>query len=122
KSDVNHGVWKHYRVTLIEPDKNLVVQIQNLRSLEGGRIAFTLFVTARLHLWAQAKVYQDGIHLGALTAEGDTTVRLWLDSEVGIETVPASFLAGIAVRPHVDAARLKLDDFKLTRIGEVQGP
>src|SRR5262245_36286492 len=27
KSDVNHGVWKHYRVVLVEPEKNLQVRI-----------------------------------------------------------------------------------------------
>lgn len=122
KSDVKDGVWKHYRATMIEPEKNLVVRIDNLRSLDAGRIAFTLFVTTKLHGWARAKVYESGVHLIALEAEGDAKVSLWIDCEIGLEVAPASFLTGIAVRPHVASARMKLDDFRLTRISDVRGP
>jgi hypothetical protein len=76
KTEVDHGVWKKYRVTLIEPDKNLVVNISNLRTIEPGRIGLTLTVSAKLHGWARAKVYDRGIHIIALEAELDTNVHL----------------------------------------------
>lgn len=123
KTEVNHGVWKKYRVTLIEPETNLLVRVDNLQTSEAGQVAFTLFVTAKLHGWARAKVYDRGIHIIALEAECDSTVRLWLDTEIALESVPTStFLPGLAVRPHVSAARLKLDDFRLTRVSDVSGP
>jgi hypothetical protein len=56
KSEVKHGVWKKYRVVLIEPEKNLVVRIDNLREIGPGRTALTLSVAAKLHGWARAKV------------------------------------------------------------------
>lgn len=121
KSDVNDGIWKHYRVTLVEPDKNLVVRIDNLRSLEAGRIAFTLNVSAKVHGWAQARVFEDGIPLGTYTGEGDSVVNLSIDAEVGLETTPSSMLTGIVIEPYVTAARVKLDDFHLDRIGEIRG-
>jgi len=122
KTAVNHGVWKHYRATLVDPEQNLQVRIDNLRSVAPGRIAFTLFVTAKLHGWGRAKVYDRGIHLIALEAETDAKVSLWLDCEIALETAPASFLTGIAVRPQVIAARMKLDEFRLTRVSDVSGP
>jgi len=122
KSPVNHGVWKKYRVTLVEPAKNLVVRIDNLRTTAPGRLALTLLVTAKLHGWARAKVYDRGIHLIALETEADTTVRLWLDTEITIESASTkSYLPGIAIRPVVTAARLYLDDFRLTRISDLRG-
>jgi hypothetical protein len=121
KSEVNDGVWKHFRVTLVEPDKNLVVGIDNLRSLESGRIAFTLNVSAKVHGWAQARVYEDGIPLGTYTGEGESVVDLSIDAEVGLETTPSSFLTGIVIEPHVTAGRVKLDEFHLNRIGEIKG-
>ena len=51
KSAVNHGVWKSYRVSLVEPDENLVVRIENLNPVAADRVTFTLFVTARLKGW-----------------------------------------------------------------------
>lgn len=123
KDDVKDGVWKKYRVTLVEPEKNLVVRIDNLRKLESGRYSLTFFVTAKIHGWVRAVVYERGIHIISLESEGDTTVRLWLDAEIGIESVSGkSALPGLALRPVVTNARLKLDDFELQRISDVSGP
>jgi hypothetical protein len=122
KSEVNHGVWKKYRLTLVDPDKNLDVHIDNLRTLETGRFALTLNIAAKVHGWARAKVYDRGVHLIALEAEGDTRIRLSLDAEIGIESVKTdSFLPGLAIDPIVTDARLKFDDFRLTRISDVRG-
>lgn len=122
KTEVKHGVWKKYRVTLVEPDKNLTVRIENVRSTGQGQIALSLYVTAKVHGWARAKVYDRGIHIIALEAEGETSVRLWLDAQIAIESVRSNaFLPGIAIRPVVSGARLALDDFRLTRISDLRG-
>ncbi|MEX2317969.1 MAG: hypothetical protein WD669_12500, partial [Pirellulales bacterium] len=123
KRAVNDGVWKSYRVNLIEPEKNLDVRIENLEQVAADRIALTLFVTAKLHGWARAKVYESGVHIIALETEGDTTVRLWLETQIAIEPIASkSLLPGIAIRPRVVSTRLKLDDFHLTRISNMKGP
>jgi hypothetical protein len=122
RSDVNHGTWKHYRLTLVDPDKNLSVKIENLRTLKSGRVALTLNVAAKLHGWARAKIYDRGVHLIALEAEGDTKIRLALDVEIGIVSVQTdSYLPGFAIDPVVTDARLKFDDFRLKRISNVGG-
>jgi hypothetical protein len=122
KSEVKHGTWKHYRLTLVEPDKNLDVMIENMRTLESGRVALTLNVAAKVHGWARVKVYDRGIHLIALEAEGDTSIRLSLDVDIGIKSVKSeSIIPVYAVDPVVTDARLKFDDFRLTRISNVGG-
>ena len=122
KTAVSHGVWKHYRVSLVEPEQHLAVRIENLRSEAAGQFACTLYVTAKLHGWARAKVYDRGIHLIAVEAEADTSVRLWLDVRIALERVAGTYLSGVGVRPEVTAARLKLDHFHLTRVSDVKGP
>lgn len=122
RSEVNNGVWKHYRLTLVDPDKNLHVEIENLRTLEFGRIALTLNVAAKVHGWARAKIYERGVHIIALEAEGDTNVRLSLDAEIGVESVKTdSLMPTYRVDPVVKAARVKFDDFELTRVSDVRG-
>lgn len=123
-SEVNHGVWKQYKLTLVDPDKNLDVQIQNLRTLENGRIALTLNIAAKVHGWAQTTVYDRGIHIIGLEAEGDTGVKLSLDAEVGITPLKSnSFLpAGYAIDPVVTDTHIQFEDFKLTRISDLRGP
>lgn len=121
-SEVNDGVWKKYKLDLVDPDKNLTVRIDNLRSLESGRYALTLFVAAKVHGWARAAVYERGVHVISLDAEGDTFIRLWIDAEVGAQTVPSSLLVpGIELQPKITDAKVKFDDFRLTRISDVKG-
>jgi hypothetical protein len=122
KSAVKDGVWKHYRLSLVEPDKNLDVTVENLRTLDSGRVALTLNVAAKVHGWARMKVYERGVHLIALEAEGDTDVRLSIDAEIGVHSVKTdSLLPGFAVDPVVTDVRLKFKDFELKRISNVRG-
>jgi hypothetical protein len=122
KKQVKHGIWKTYRVLLVEPEKNLLVRIDNLRSIGPGRTALTLVITARLHGWARAKVYERGIHIIALEAEADSTIHLSLDAEISLESVEtASWLSGVAIRPVITDARLTFDDFRLSRISDLRG-
>jgi len=123
KRQVNHGVWKHFRLVLVEPDKNLVVRVENLRTTEPGHMALTVTVAAKLQGWARAKVYESGIHLGAVEAEGDASIRLGIDTQITMETVRSqSLFPGLAIRPAVTNARLEFDDFRLARISDLKGP
>ncbi len=122
KKAVKHGVWKHYKVNLIDPDKNFDVHIENLAAVDGSRVQFTLVLNARINTWARAKVYQYGIHLIALEIEGDTNVELALDCEVGVRLHTESGLPGLSIDPKVVAARLALTNFKLRRVSNAKGP
>ena len=122
RSEVNDGVWKKYRVTLVEPDKNLEIRVDDLHRLDSGKYALKLFVAAKAHGWARAVVYEHGVHIISLEAEGDTAIRLWLDAEIDVAKVESStFIPGVELRPVVTEARLKFDDFKLKRISDVRG-
>jgi hypothetical protein len=119
---VNHGVWKHYRLKFIEPEKNLVVELTNLRPVALGRVALTLTVDARLDAWSRAKVYRYGVHLIAVEMEGDMRVRLVIEGELGIEMRTVNGSAAIAVAPVVLTANLAVEEFNLRRISNAHGP
>ncbi len=122
KKPVNHGVWKHYQVWLVDPEENLSVRIDELRTLDGGRVGFTLVLSAKLDLWARAKVYQYGVHLIALEVEGHTGFDLALDCEVGVHLKSRGDKSGVAVEPRVADARLTFRDFRLDRVSNAKGP
>ncbi len=120
-SEVNDGVWKKYQLDLVDPDKNLAVQIENLRAIDSGRYGLTLFVAAKMHGWARAVVYERGVHVISIEAEGDASLRLWLDADVGVESVPSSLLVpGLELHPKITDAKLKFDDFRLTRVSDAR--
>jgi len=122
KKAVKHGVWKHYRVNLIDPEKNFAVRIENLTAVDSSRVQFTLVLDARINTWARAKVYQYGIHVIALEIEGDTNVELALDCEIGVQLHTESGLPGLSIDPKVIDARLALTNFKLRRVSNAKGP
>src|SRR5215213_5404502 len=106
KHAVDHGVWKHYKLRVIEPEKNLRVRLSDLQPLPNGRMAFTLELDAKLDAWSRAKVYQYGVHLIALEVEGDMQVHLEIQGEVGLQVTSINAAAAIAVRPVVHNATL----------------
>ena len=122
KKPVNHGVWKHYQAWLVDPERNLAVRIDNPRALDGGRVGFTLVLSAKLDLWARAKVYQYGVHLIALEVVGQTGFDLALDCEVGVQLKTSDGKSRVVVDPHVTDARLALRDFRLDRVSDAKGP
>lgn len=117
KKHVNHGTWKHYRVWFVDPDKHLAVNVENLHSLDGAGVGLRLVVDAKLEGWAQMRHYNRGIHIITLTAEGASQLRLALDCEVRMKMTAK----GMAIDPQVTKATLHLQDFDLTRFGEVEG-
>lgn len=122
KSEVNDGVWKKYRVMLVEPEKNLEIRIDNLQRQEDGKYKLTLFARAKVHAWAKVIIYKKGLRVLSLEPEGDTSIRLWIDADVGVETVKSStFIPGVELQPVVTDAKIKFDDFRLTRIGDIHG-
>ncbi len=120
--EVKHGVWKHYKVRLNDPENKLLVRIEELRILDGSRVAFTLAVQADLSLWGRAKVYERGVHLIALEIVGHTTMNLTLDCEVGVDLESEDLIPALVISPQVTDARFGLSNFRLERISNADGP
>ena len=122
KKAVKHGAWKHYTVDLVDPEENLDVQIENLYTLDDGRVGFTLTLSAKLDLWGRVKVYQYGVHLIALEVVGQTDFDLALDCEVAVGIVKEAGRSMAMIDPSVSDARLRLREFRLDRISNAKGP
>jgi hypothetical protein len=121
KHAVNHGLWKHYKLRLVEPRDNLHVRLSELRPRDGGA-EFQLQVDAKLDGWARAKLYQYGVHVIALEVEFDLRVSLSLGAELTIEMQTGAGGPVISLRPRVTSAHLTLDEFHLRRVSNAHGP
>jgi hypothetical protein len=99
KKSVEHGVWKHYKLQVVEPDKNLRVRLRDVRPIGPGRMAFTLELESKLDAWARAKVYQYGVHVIALEVEGELQLRLQIHGEIALQATAVSGAVAIAAHP-----------------------
>lgn len=121
KREVRHGVWKRYRVTVVDPEQSLSVAVTNVRSLGAGRAGCTVAVGATIDGWARVRHYNRGVHLGTVTFEGRSTMRVEIDCEVGVRFVAGKKLPAIQVDPTVTDARVDIGRFELSRVGELDG-
>lgn len=121
KKEVDHGTWKRYHIELVDPEENLQVRVENLRSLGPGKAALTIVVDGKFKGWAQARVYNRGVHVITLTTEGMTTLTVRADFEMSITATPADFFAGIQLSPVATSAHVDIRDFELNRVGELHG-
>jgi hypothetical protein len=119
---VNHGVWKHYKLKLVEPEKNLHVTLAALRPLSAGRVAFTLNIETTIDAWARAKIYEYGVHLIALEIESDMQVAITIDGEVGVAMRSSDQGVMLALEPVVTDSRLQIRNFNLRRVSNAKGP
>jgi hypothetical protein len=118
---VNHGVWKHYKLRLVDPRQNLRVQLEPLRPIGLGRVGFTLHIVAKVDAWARAKVYHYGVHVIALEAEGDLRANLRIDGEIGLEVRRTADGTSLAVIPVIANSRIELDELHLWRVSNADG-
>ena len=122
KKAVKHGVWKHYQVKHIDPAENFSVQVRDLKTVEGGRMAFTMLINAKLDARGSAKVFQYGVHVITLVIEGDTEIELILDCEVGAKVQFKAGLPSVAIDPQVVDTHVDLSEFHLRRVSSAKGP
>jgi hypothetical protein len=122
KKPVNHGVWKHYRINLVNPTEKFSVDVRNLRAIDSGRVAFTMLINAKLDARGSAKVFQYGVHVITLVVEGDTEIELALDCEVGAQVGFVAGLPSVTIEPQIVDARVDLAEFHLRRISKAKGP
>lgn len=119
KREVKHGVWKRYRIQLADSQRPLQVRVENLQGVGPGKASLTLVLDGKFKGWAQARVYNLGLHLITLTTEGDTELRVRANFEVTVSAAPAAFFAGIQLSPVATDVKVEMRDFELTRFGEL---
>jgi hypothetical protein len=118
---VNDGLWKRYVVTVVEPDQQLHVGLDNVHLTDQGRLAFVLRLVARLRGEGHIEQWKLGVKLLGTSAQGDATVAATIDCDVGIQFEAGKVASDVLLDPHVTAIRLDLVDLDVRRIGRLGG-
>lgn len=122
KKAVNHGTWKLYRVRVVEPEKELHIDVQNVRELPNGRVEFDLAVDARLDVFARLAQWESGVQLISLSVNAEALTQFRVRCNLGLKLDPAKLPPDVLLDPRVDRADLRLVDFRVNRISQIGGP
>lgn len=119
---VNHGVWKHYRLVLVAPEKNLSVKVLEMTALPENRAGFVIQVDAAVDAWGRAKIYEYGVHLGAYELEADSRVQILIRGDLGMQLGGVAGDPTITLDPRFTDAELKVNELHIRRVSNADGP
>lgn len=119
---VNHGTWERYRAWLIDPEKELSVQLESLRAEPGADATFDLLVASRIGAFARWAEWQRGIQLYSISADAEARLQLRMRCQLSLDLDPVSFPPELTLRPRVTDAKVELADFRVIRLSKLDGP
>ncbi|QDU38917.1 hypothetical protein Mal4_32490 [Maioricimonas rarisocia] len=121
--DVNHGLWRRYRVRLLHPEKTFDLEVRDLQPAGRGRFTFRVVVTARARCHVKLTQWALGVKGLSTSSEADVRVRMWADCSLGIRTErpDGQWLPDLVFEPDVHRIRLSVLDVDVRRIGPIGG-
>lgn len=120
--EVNHGTWKRYEITQLDPDQNLLLRIENVADAGRGRIGFEVELASKLHVHGRLAKWAKGVQLYNVSADADAAVTMRLWCEVGMKLDVSKFPPDVVMDPKVVQGNLHVSDFRLQSVSKLKGP
>lgn len=121
KKQVNHGTWDRYEVSLVDPENNFSVKLDNFEETETERVTFDVHVTAQVDVAARQSKWVKGVQLYSLSANGSANVQLSLAVSLGSSLDVSKFPPDLIFDPKIEDARIVLSDFRINRVSKAGG-
>jgi hypothetical protein len=118
---VNDGLWRMYKVQLVNPERNLQVRFTAPRPADDGRTAFSAFLSARLEIEARQEQWRLGIKGLNFHVEGEAKIETKLDIVIGVEPLPGGGFGAVQIRPEVTHVDLRLTELTLKKVDLIEG-
>lgn len=121
KKKVNHGTWRQYSATLLDPHQQFSVRMTNIHNTSDGRLAFRLEFRSKIKLKARQSEWVKGFQLYSLSAEGKASVQLVVDLSLDVKLDPGTFPPDLIFLPHAESADIVVSDFRIDRVSKLGG-
>ncbi|MEM9412921.1 MAG: hypothetical protein AAGA30_17550 [Planctomycetota bacterium] len=121
KKMVNHGTWDRYEVSLVDPEKNFAVQLNNFQEMENEKVAFDVLVSAKIALESRQSKWIKGVQLYSISADGSASVRLKLSVSLGSKMDVGKFPPDLIFDPSITNAEIELAEFRIDRVSKAGG-
>jgi hypothetical protein len=121
KKMVNHGTWKRYSASLVDPEEQFSVQLNNFRELADRKVAFDVVVSAKIKVAGRQSKWVKGMQLYSISATGSADLRLTVSVELQSTLDVAKFPPDLILDPAISAADIELFDFRIDRVSKAGG-
>ncbi len=118
---VNHGTWKRYSAELMNPNEEFAIQVQNMRQLPNGKMAFDVRCQAHLKLHGRQAKWVKGVQLYSLSVDGEAKVDLALSMQLETLMDITKFPPDLVFKPKATDASIDVQDFRIHRVSKLGG-
>jgi len=121
KKLVNHGLWKHYRVNVVDPSRDLVIRFPRMEYQKGQGIAFTVEVLVHAHGYFNMQQHSNGIQVFSAATDAEMDLRIVLEGTIGVRLEPTEWFPDLFLQPRVQRVTLQLPNIDVERFGKMKG-
>ena len=121
KKMVNHGTWKRYEVSLMNPDEEFSVRVTNMRQRPDASMAFDVECSAHVKLHGRQSKWVKGVQLYSLSADGHARLKLSVSMQLKTHLDITKFPPDLIFDPKATAAKIDVEELKIDRISKVGG-
>lgn len=120
--EVNHGTWRRYEISPVNPAEDLQIRIENVHDAGDGQVAFEVSLASKLHVHGRQAEWTKGVQVYSVSADADADVRMRAWCRVGTRLDVAKFPPDVIISPTIDKADLDVTKFKLRSVSKLDGP
>jgi hypothetical protein len=114
--ELPHGHWRKTRVWMDDPQRDLIIEVQDLKQIDPTTYHVKLEVDAPLRIEAEVQQWQRGLALADFTAKADADVTVLLECDVQIALDATKFPPEVKVKPTVTDVKPELNDLSVKEL------
>lgn len=115
--EVPNGAWKRIHVKLADPNKDLKIQVKELKKLDKKGYHVVIDSGALLRCDGEWNQWKNGVLLLRVDGQADATIASTIVCDVDVELNIKKFPPEVKVEPKIVDLTLDLKDFNLNRLG-----
>jgi len=120
--EVNHGTWKRFKITQIDPQENFDFAVGQTRTLEDGRVQFPVRLTSKINAYARLSRWNRGIRVASVSLDADARVTVVALCRLDVDLDPSKFPPDVILQPEIVDADIQISRFDVNRISHFDGP
>lgn len=113
RDELPHGTWHKYRVTMMDPARDIVIDVRDFRQTAPRLFRLSLDAQASIQGELELLQWQKGLKLADIRARADATVATQMECDIAVTLKTQTFPPELVLDPKVTDCKLILRDFTL---------
>jgi len=119
REELPQGLWKRSRISIADPQKDVVTRATDFKVIEGGNYRITVNSDVKMHIDTDLQFWQRGLLLLDTTAHSDAKIKAVVECDLVMKVDTSKFPPDVKIEPKISQLTLDLADYRLNQVGPV---